>query len=116
MGHSICINKYYGKEHVYVNNDFLEDYFHSFTMYMQAIAPSGRILPYKIHGRLWFISIVEHGHYLGGYKEIIYLLGCIPKAPNISHLFKTCEKTMAASKWWENHLPYHYLMQSGELL
>ena len=47
---------------------------------------------------------------------MIYHSQCNPKASNISHLFNTFEKTMAAIKWWGNHLPYHYLMQSGDIL
>ena len=45
-----------------------------------------------------------------------YHSGCTPKTPNITHLMKTCEKNMAVSKWWGNHLAYHYLMQLGNLL
>ena len=116
MSHSIGMSKVYGKDHVYMHNDLLNEYFHSFTIHVQDIVPRGSILPYKIHGQIWAINCVDHDHSLGGYRELIYHLGCAPKAPDITHLLKTCEKNMAASKWWGNHLPYHYLRQSGDIL
>ena len=77
---------------------------------MQAISPRKSILTLKLHGKLWAINIFEHGHSLGGYREMLYHCGCTPKEPNISHTFSDCEKTWVASNWWGNHLPYHYLM------
>ena len=47
---------------------------------------------------------------------MLYHYGCTPEAPNISHLFSHCERTWATSKWWGNHLPYHYMMNSGDIL
>ena len=104
MGHSICMSRDYGKEHVYVHSVLLDDYLHSFKMYMQAISPRRSILPYKIQCQIWSINIVEHGHSLGGYREMIYHSRCTPKAPNISHIFSICEKTWATSKWCGNML------------
>jgi len=116
MDHSICVKKAYGKDNVCMHNDLLNEYFHSFTIHVQAIDPNGSILPYKIHGQLGAIKCVEHGYSLGGYREMIYHSECTPKAPNITHLLKTCENNMEASKWWGNHLPYHYLRKSGDKL
>ena len=64
MDHSICMSINFGKEHAYVHDVSFGEYFHSFTMYMQAIAPRRSILPYKIHGQLWAIKFFEHGHSL----------------------------------------------------
>ena len=108
MDHSICMRRAYGKEHIYVQDVLLHDYLHSFTMYMQAISLGRSILPYKLHGQLWAVNIVEREHSLGGYREMIYHSGCTPKAPKISHLFKTCEKVMAASNWWGT--TYHIII------
>ena len=47
---------------------------------------------------------------------MLYHYECTRKEPKISHLFSHCEKTWETSKWWGNHLPYHYLMQSGDIL
>ena len=52
MDHSICMSRNFGKEHAYVHDVSFDDYFHSFTMYMQVIAPRKSILPYKLHGRI----------------------------------------------------------------
>ena len=116
MHHSICMSRILGKEHAYVHNFSFDDYFHSFTMNMQAIALRRIIIPYKIHGQIWAIKISEHGHSLGRQREILYHCGFIPKAPNISHTFSHVEMTWKQIKWWGNHLPYHYLMQLGYLL
>ena len=83
---------------------------------MQAITPRRIIVPYKLHGQLWATKMSEHGHSLGEQREILFHDGCIPKAPNISHTFSHSEMTWAAIKWWENHLPHHDMMQSGDLL
>ena len=40
MRHSIRMMKVYGKDHVYMHNDLFDDYLHSFTIHVQAIAPS----------------------------------------------------------------------------
>ena len=112
MDHSICMNRIVGKENVYVHNVSFDDYFHSFTMCIHAIDPRRSIIPYKLHGQIWAINISEHGHSLQGQREILYHCGCIHKAPNISHTFSHGEMTWTKSKWWGNHLPYHYLMQS----
>ena len=92
-----------------MHNDLQDEYFHSFTIHVQAIAPSGGTLPYKIHGQIGAINSVEHSHSLGGFREMTCHSGCTPLAPKITHLLKACEKTMAANKWWGNHLLYHVL-------
>ena len=97
MSHSICMGKAYGKDIVWLHNDLYNEYVHSLTIYVQVIAPRRSILPYRLHGQ-------KHHS------------GCTSKAPNISHHFRICEKTWEASKWWGNHLPHHYLMQSGDVL
>ena len=96
MSHPIYVRKVYGKDLIFMYDDLYDEYLYSFTIHVQAIVPWGSILPYKFHGQIWAINIVEHGHSLGGYRAMIYHFGCTPKAPNISHLFKTCEKTWAA--------------------
>ena len=68
-------------------------------MYMHSIAPRRIIIPYKLHGQLWATNISEHGHSLGGKREILYHCGFIPKAPNISHTFSHGEMTWEESKW-----------------
>ena len=45
ISHSICMSRVYGKDHVYVHNDLLDDYLHSFTIYVHAIDLSSIILP-----------------------------------------------------------------------
>ena len=86
MSHSIYVSRVYGKDLVFMHNDLYDEYLHPFTIHVQAIVRRGSILPYKLHGQLWAIKYVEHGHSLGGYREMIYHSGCAPKAPNISHL------------------------------
>ena len=71
MDHSFFVRKAYGKDHVYMHNDLYNEYVHSLTIHVQAIAPSGSILPYKLHGHLWDINCVDQGHSLGGYREMI---------------------------------------------
>ena len=92
-----------------MHNDLLNEYLRSFNIHVHAIAPSGGTLPYKLHGQIGAIKSVEHGHSLGGFRDITYHLGCNPLAPNITHFLQECEKTMAANKWWGNHLLYHVL-------
>ena len=74
MDHSLFMSRNFGKEHAYVHNVSFDDYLHSFTMYMQAIALRRSILTYKIHGQLWAINISKHGHSLGGYREMFLSL------------------------------------------
>ena len=62
MSHSIGVSKVYGKDHVIMHNDLLNEYLHSFTIHVQAIVPRGRILPYKLHSQLGAMYNVEHGH------------------------------------------------------
>ena len=52
MDHSICVNKAYGKDHFCMHNDLYNEYMHSLTIHVQAISPSGRIIPYKILGKM----------------------------------------------------------------
>ena len=66
MSHSINMIEAYGKDHVLMHNDLFDEYFHSFTIHMQAISPSRSILPYKLHGQLWDINSFERGYSLGG--------------------------------------------------
>ena len=75
MSHSISVRKVYGKGHAFVHNYLINDYFHSFTIHVQAITLNGIIIPYKLHGQLGAINSVEHGHSLGGYREMTYHLG-----------------------------------------
>ena len=116
MSHSIIVIKGYGKDNVFMHDDLLDKYFHSFTIHVQAIAPSERNLPYKLHGQLGVIKNVDHGHSLGKFWEMKYHSGCTPLAPNITHLLKSCEKTMKKNKWWGNHLLYNFLSQSGDIM
>ena len=116
MDHSICMSRNFGKEHAHVHDVSFDDHLHSFAMYIHAICLTRSILPYKLHDQLWAIKFYKHGHSLGGYREMLYDCGCTPKAPNIYHFFSDCEKTWAASKWWGNHLPYHYMMKLGDIL
>ena len=55
-------------------------------------------------------------HSLERKREILQIDGCFPKAPNIYHTFSHGDVAWAASKWWENHLPYLHLMQSRNSL
>ena len=98
MDHSICMSRNFGEEHAYVHNVLFDKYLNSLTMNMQAIAPRRKIIPDKIHFQLWAINIFYHGHSLGGYREMLYHCGCTPKAPNIFHIFRNCEKTWETSK------------------
>ena len=116
MCSSDLVSTLYGKDLVFTHNDLYDEYLHSFTIHVQAIAPSRSIIPYKLNGQLGSTNIVEHVHSLGGYREMIYHSGCEPKAPNITHLLKSCEKTMRRIKCWGNHLPYHNLRQSRDIL
>ena len=109
MNHSICMSIAYCKDLVFMHNDLYDEYLNSFTIHVQAIVPSGRILPHKLHGKLWAINNFDHGHSLGGYREMISHLGCAPKAPNITHLLIGCEETMVEIKWWGYHLSCHYM-------
>ena len=52
MSHSISVIKVYGKDHVFMHNDLLDEYLHSFTIHVQAISPSGGTLHYG-HSSLW---------------------------------------------------------------
>ena len=39
MIHSIGVRNVYGKDHVFMHNDLHDEYFHSFTIHVQAIFP-----------------------------------------------------------------------------
>ena len=93
MHHSICLRRNFGEEYAHVNNVSFDYCLHYFTMYMKAMTPRRSILPYKLHGQLWATKISEHGHSLGGKREILFHDWCIPKAPNISHTFSHSEMT-----------------------
>ena len=53
MHHSICIRRTVGEEHAHVRHILFFDCMHSFTMFMQAMAPRRSVISCKPHGQYW---------------------------------------------------------------
>ena len=80
------------------------------------MTPKGSEISCGSHGFWWANRNFEFGHSLVVQREIPFLDGCFPKAPNISDIFNYVKMTHAENVWWECHLPQLYLMQARDAL
>ena len=99
-----------GEKYDHVMQASFSDLTHSFTIFLQAMAPQRSVVSFKSHGKHWATAISKFGHSLIVQREILFHDGCFPKAPNISHIFSHGEMTCAKIKWWGDHLPHLDLM------
>ena len=116
MHHSIDGRRIVGEKHDHVTYVLYSDFMYSYTMFLQAMTPRRSVISCEPLGQYWAPKISKLGHSLERKREILQHNGCFPKAPNIYHISSHGDMVWVEIKWWENHLPYLYLMQVGDAL
>ena len=112
MHNSMCMKDYDGKGIDHAKQVVFSDLLHSFSMFLQDMAPKGSERSCGSHSLLGANINSELSHSLIVQREVPYHDGCFPKAPNLPIIFSYVKVTHAAIVWWEYHLPHQDLMNT----
>ena len=94
---SLNRRKIIGERHDPVTHVFIYDFMHSYTMFLEVMAPRRSVRSYELLGQHWAPKISEFSHSLKRKREILKHDGCFPKAPNIYHTFSHGDMVWEAS-------------------